>query len=281
MTFDRPYDRSSIATNAYGIAHTIAPVIGCNRLFDRLCSIPLIPPTDRSALARAFHPGLDPAALSLRWDQNPLDRAMPFHSAVRCPSVLIRDTFPCMTNTAVARSRQKPPRERPIGRKLQQAIDLLLDGTCKSQKAVCDRLKLSPSYLSRSLKSERIRAFVTRRTAETIAAAQLPATATVLRLLEGAKSEHVQFDAAKHMLALNGHRVSDGPSVNVNIGSGAPGYVIMLANRDSEIYEGDVTEGVGGVVYGRKMSDRERSEGVVEQHHPMIDVTPNRGPADE
>ncbi|PDT69224.1 hypothetical protein CO683_14770 [Bradyrhizobium ottawaense] len=130
------------------------------------------------------------------------------------------------------------------------------------------------------MKSEKIRAFIARRTSESIAAGVLPATATVIRLVSEAKSEHVQFDAAKHLLALNGHRVGDGPSVNVNIG-GAPGYVIMLANQDAEIYEGDVTEGVGGVLFGRLMTDQERRDGVREQHHPMIDVTPNRGPADE
>lgn len=40
MTFDRPYDRSSIGTNAYAIAPTIAPAIGFNRPFDRLYPIP-------------------------------------------------------------------------------------------------------------------------------------------------------------------------------------------------------------------------------------------------
>jgi transcriptional regulator with XRE-family HTH domain len=111
----------------------------------------------------------------------------------------------------------KPAKERPIGRKLQQAIDLLLDGSCKSQKAVCDRLKLSPSYLSRSLKSERVGAFITRRTRQTIAAGQLPATATVLRLMENAKSEHVQLDAAQHTMGLNGYHANpSAPGVQIN-----------------------------------------------------------------
>ncbi|MGY4409123.1 hypothetical protein ACVWW4_000859 [Bradyrhizobium sp. LB7.1] len=183
-----------------------------------------------------------------------------------------------MTNTAVAQTGKKPPRERPIGRKLQQAIDLLLDGTCKSQKAVCERLKLSPSYLSRSLKSERIRAFVTRRSSETIAAGQLAATATVLRLVENARSEHVMLDAAKHVLGLNGHRVTDGNTVNVTLGEGARGYIVMLGNRDAEVYEGEVTQGVGGVLLGRPKTAQERRDGVEERSLPdMIDVTPQRG----
>lgn len=49
MTFDRPFDRSSIGTNAYSIAPVIAPSIGFERLFDRLSTIPPHPYGDRSA----------------------------------------------------------------------------------------------------------------------------------------------------------------------------------------------------------------------------------------
>ena len=194
-----------------------------------------------------------------------------------------RCTFALEMSRTMQAPEQKPRKERPIGRKLKQAIDLLLDGTCKNQKAACDRLKLSPSYLSRSLKSERIRVYVARRTRETIAASQLPATATVLRLLESARSEHVQFDAAKHMMALNGYHASpQAPGVSINIGSAPAGYIIKLASKDAEVFEGEISE-VGGVQYGRMLTPEERRTGqLIPQHSgPMIDVTPTRREGDE
>jgi hypothetical protein len=60
-------------------------------------------------------------------------------------------------------------------------------------------------------------AFITRRTRQTIAAGQLPATATVLRLMENAKSEHVQLDAAQHTMGLNGYHANpSAPGVQIN-----------------------------------------------------------------
>ena len=224
-------------------------------------------------LTRAFYPPANPAALALRSRSQALDRpnreiGLPF---VRCWSLASRCTFALEMSSAMQAHEQKPRKERPIGRKLKQAIDLLLDGTCKNQKAACDRLKLSPSYLSRSLKSERIRVYVARRTRETIAASQLPATATVLRLLESARSEHVQFDAAKHMMALNGYHASpQAPGVTINTGN--VGYVIRLATSGAEVFEGEISD-VGGVLIGRRMTDEERIDGV--QSGPIIDVSPN------
>jgi hypothetical protein len=183
-----------------------------------------------------------------------------------------------MTNTNLANPEPKPRRERPITKKLVQVIDALLDGSCKSQKIACERFKLSPSYLSRSLKKDKIRVYLARRTSETIAASQLPATATVLRLLENAKSEHVMFDAAKHMMALNGYHANPtAPGVNINIGGTSTGYIIQLAGPDTEVFEGEVSD-VGGVQYGRPMTDTERRTGVLERTRPgpLIDVTPNR-----
>jgi hypothetical protein len=182
-----------------------------------------------------------------------------------------------MSSTNQTPIKPKPRKERPIPRRLVQVIDALLDGTCKSQRAACERFNLSESYVSRSLKKDKIRAFVTRRTRETIAASQLPATATVLRLLENARSEHVQFDAAKHMMALNGYHANpSAPGVNINIGGDRPGYIIQLGNRDAEVFEGEMSD-VGGVLLGRRLTDEERRNGVqtAPRHPAMIGVTPN------
>ncbi len=48
----------------------------------------------------------------------------------------------------------------------------------------------------------------------------------------------------------------------------------MLAPPGSEVFEGDLTEGVGGVITGRAMTDAERRNGVAEQRHPMIEINP-------
>jgi hypothetical protein len=177
----------------------------------------------------------------------------------------------------------KPRKERPIPRRLVQVISALLDGSCKNQRAACERYKISESYVSRSLKSARIQAFIARRTRETIAASQLPATATVLRLLEGAKSEHVQFDAATHMMALNGYHANpSAPGVNINISGEKPGYIIQLAKPNDEILEGAVGD-AGGVLIGRRLTDDERRNGVqaTPRDPAMIDVTPRKPPEDE
>lgn len=179
-----------------------------------------------------------------------------------------------MSNLAT-QTQQEPRKPRPLGRKLQQAISLMLDGTCKSQKAVCERLKLSESYLSRSLRTARAQAFIAEKTAQTLRTGAMPATATILRLAENANSEHVRLDAAKHVLALNGHSPpKEGRGLTINA-EGA-GYIVVLAGPNAEALEGEVRAGVGGVLIGRAMTDEERRDGFSERGRDMLDVTPER-----
>jgi hypothetical protein len=171
----------------------------------------------------------------------------------------------------------KPAKEPRIGKKIRQAIDLMLSGECRTQKAVCERLGLSESYLSRSLKKDNVGVFITRATAKTIATGKLAASSTVLRLVQSARSEHVQLQASEFILGLNGYHANPtSPGVNINIGGGpGPGYIIMLANKDAEVFEGEISD-VGGVMTGRKMTDEERRTGVLKPsaRAAMIDVTP-------
>jgi hypothetical protein len=51
----------------------------------------------------------------------------------------------------------------------------------------------------------------------------------MLRLLDQAKSEHVQKDVAIHLLGINGHKPAAEPSALVNINIRA-GYVIDLSD---------------------------------------------------
>jgi hypothetical protein len=96
--------------------------------------------------------------------------------------------------------------------------------------------------------------------------------------MENGKSEHVQFDAAKHMLGLNGYHANPsapGVTINNNIGGGLGGYILQYAAPGDEVLEGEVSD-VGGVLYGRKMTDEERRTGQLIPSRPgaMIDVSP-------
>jgi hypothetical protein len=212
--------------------------------------------------------------LRRRWSRNAFAREQVACPSVRCRAQRNRGTFALEMSTGMHTIDHKPAKPPRIGKKIRQAIDLLLDGTCKNQTAVCERLKLSPSYLSRSLKSDKIQAFIARRTNETISAGKLAATATTIRLIQGAKSEHVQLQASEFIMGLNGYHANpSAPGITINAGGGAVGYVIKLRNRGAEVFEGNISE-VGGVLVGRPMTDQERSTGVLQPQPRMIDVTP-------
>jgi hypothetical protein len=152
---------------------------------------------------------------------------------------------------AIEHKPTKPPR---IGRKIRQAVELMLEGKCDSQKAVCERLGLSESYLSRSLKKDNVQVFIASATAKTISAGRLAATSTSIRLLTNAKSEHVQLQASEFILGLNGYHANPtAPGVHINIGADAPGYVVRLRH----IEDPDLADPVGS-------------------RPAMIDVTPTR-----
>ena len=176
--------------------------------------------------------------------------------------------------TAIEHKPAKPPR---IGKKIKQAVELMLSGQCASQKAVCERLGISESYLSRSLKKDNVGAFITRATAKTIATGKLAATSTALRLVQGAKSEHVQLQASEFILGLNGMHAnpSAAPAININTGGGNVGYVICLARPDDQVLEGAISD-AGGVQLGRMLTPEERRTGVLNRSPApaMIDVTP-------
>lgn len=140
---------------------------------------------------------------------------------------------------------------------------------------------ISPEWFGKMLKRPEIGVLYEQMTLQLFREGRIRATARMMDLMDSASSK-VSFEASRFVLAVNKIAPPRADStVNVNINSEGPGYVIRLATRDAEVLEGEVREGVGGVLYGRRMSDQERREGVVEQRHPMIDVTPNRGPADE
>jgi hypothetical protein len=103
------------------------------------------------------------------------------------------------STTTAAISDQEPR----ISKRVQQAIALLISGKCKTQKAVCERIGLSESYLSRTLKKDKIRVFLERERSKTIAMGSLRASYRAVELIDS-QSEAVSCDATKYVLALNG-----------------------------------------------------------------------------
>jgi hypothetical protein len=123
----------------------------------------------------------------------------------------------------------KPVRERRVSPRVRHAIDLLLTGQCRLKKDAAAKANLTPERLSRALKESHVIEYLTAQTRVLLAQSQAPAAATMLRLLDQAKSEHVQKDVAIHLLGINGHKLAAEPAALVNINIRA-GYVIDLSD---------------------------------------------------
>jgi hypothetical protein len=123
-------------------------------------------------------------------------------------------------------SDDKPAKTPRISNRIRQAIDLLVSGECKTQKAAAERVGIHRDYLCRELKKDHIRVFVDRRVRETIANGTMRASARLLELID-AGSEHVSLDAVKHLLAIEGVKPAIAPTTQVNISVKA-GWVLDL-----------------------------------------------------
>lgn len=122
----------------------------------------------------------------------------------------------------------KHARPKRVPKRIVQLVDLIASGECKSTKAACDRIKLDPSYASRELRKVHVAAYLETRTRVLLAQSQVPAAATLVRLLDQAASEHVQKDVAIHLLAIAGHKPRNDSQVSVNIDVRA-GFVIDIS----------------------------------------------------
>lgn len=119
--------------------------------------------------------------------------------------------------------------------RLRKIIALLLTGECTTQKAAADRVGMNHGHLSRELNRPQVQAYIARETRKTIGAAQMPAAATLIRLLD-ANSEHVAAQVADRLLAINGIKPDDTSRVAVSVDIRA-GYVIDLRHSPSDINE--------------------------------------------
>jgi hypothetical protein len=133
------------------------------------------------------------------------------------------------TNTHLpALSEPKSSRKRTVSRRVRHACDLLITGECKTITAAAKRAGLSREHLSRTLRSPHGQVFWTQRAVETIRAAAPIAAQRLVSLLHGA-SEHVAFDAAKHVLGIEGIAPAERPSVQVNLNQNV-GFVVDWRN---------------------------------------------------
>lgn len=128
-----------------------------------------------------------------------------------------------------------PAKPRKIAPRMRQVIELLLSGACRTQKAAAERVGIDATHVSKELRKPHIQAFIARETRGSIGAAQLPAAATLVRLLD-ANSEHVAAQVAERLLAINGIKPDDTSRVAVSVDIRA-GYVIDLRNSPSVINE--------------------------------------------
>ena len=139
------------------------------------------------------------------------------------------DEFQNKPKQELSTTEAKPVKERRVSPRVRHAVDLLLTGECRLKKDAAAKAGLTPERLSRALKESHVVEYLTQQTRVLLATAQVPAAATMLRLLDQAKSEHVQKDVAVHLLGISGHKpaAEQAALVNVNIRAG---YVIDLSD---------------------------------------------------
>ncbi len=134
--------------------------------------------------------------------------------------------LPMLTPAPSVQDQGKPARISP---RIRTVIDLLVSGECATMTAAAARANLHFDHVRRELKKPPVRVFMERRARETIAAGMMRASARLNQLVD-ASSEHVSFDATKHVLALAGIKPAADAQVSVNIDIKA-GYVIDLSDN--------------------------------------------------
>ena len=128
---------------------------------------------------------------------------------------------------------QKPSRKRRIPRRIAEVVRLLTTGECKTQRAAAERCGMSETYVSEALRKPEILAHIEQETRVALSRSQAPAAATLIRLATDASSEHVQKDAAIHLLAMAGHKPASSPQVSVNVEIKV-GYVIDINDQQTK-----------------------------------------------
>jgi hypothetical protein len=167
-----------------------------------------------------------------------------------------------MNNLATIEPEPKPAKKREVSRRVRHAVDLIVNGECKTQKAAAEKAGLTPERLCRALKESHVLEYLDQQTRVLLAQSRAPAAATLMTLLEQGKSEHVRKDVATTLLGYSGFHANGarGPLINLNIGC-APGYIIDLSRPGQQQDNPGGLSSIGGVIYGHEQP-------------ALIDVTP-------
>jgi hypothetical protein len=159
------------------------------------------------------------------------------HRTMRCPPFPPSANPTAMTATALVSTSSGPPAppqeptakpKQRISKRLAQAIGLLVTGECQTQKAAAERVGMRADSLSEALHKPHVRVFYEQRARQSIAAGVMRAAARLNSLVD-ASSEHVSFDAARHVLGIAGIKPAADAQVSVNIDVKA-GFVIDLSD---------------------------------------------------
>jgi hypothetical protein len=132
----------------------------------------------------------------------------------------------------IAPDEPKSEKKTRISKRIAEVVNLLITGECQTIKDAAERVGMHPNYLSGALKKPEIRVFYEQRARQSISAGVMRASARLIHLVD-ASSEHVSFDAARHVLGIAGIKPASDAQVSVNVDIKA-GYVIQLSNPDKQ-----------------------------------------------
>jgi hypothetical protein len=167
-----------------------------------------------------------------------------------------------MKAVATIEHEPKPAKPRKVTRRVRHAIDALISGQATTQKDAAAKAGLSREAFCRALKQHHVIEYLDQQTRVLLAQSRAPAAATLMTLLQQARSEHVRKDVAVTLLGYGGiHATGDrGPLVSVAFGAG-PGYLIDLRGPGGdETARFQHVGPAGGVAYPAAMIDVSEAE---------------------
>src|ERR1700722_6320160 len=107
------------------------------------------------------------------------------------------------------------PRKRSIPKKIKAACDAIISGQAKTVTDAAALAGISREYLSRQLGEPHVQEHLRQKAARNVAIASGRASARIGELID-AGSEHVSFDASKHVLAIAGIKPVGESPINLN-----------------------------------------------------------------
>jgi hypothetical protein len=148
--------------------------------------------------------------------------------------------IPALAAAGADAAMRLPARNRPISKTIRIACEAITSGEVKTITDAAAKAGVTREYLSRELSKPHIAEFLRQKAARVVAIAAGRASARVTELVDAA-SEHVSFDASKHVLGIAGIKPVADPNVNLNFEFKPVGWVIDLSPDDGDRRIVDVT----------------------------------------